>query len=69
MVASDPDHQPEFCDTLVGELGSHSAGLGSGSSGPDDTLVMAVLEHFLHGSQGWEYIHEGAGTYLVNEEK
>lgn len=52
MVTSDPDHHYEFCDTLVGKLGGHSAGLGSGSSVPDDRLGMAALEHFPRGSHG-----------------
>lgn len=63
-VASDPNHQLEFYGTLADEVGSHLAGLGKASSVPDDRLVMAALGHFPHGSQGWEYILEGADDFL-----
>lgn len=47
-MASDPDHQPEFCHKPVGEVGNHFAELDNVSSVFDGGLVMVALENSPH---------------------
>ena len=58
-----PSHLVEFYETLVGGLGIHSAGQGSGSSVPDGRLVLVAVGYF-RGSQELEYNHEEADGFL-----